>query len=146
MQRYILTWSVTLGGGTGEYQIIDRGPDGAAEGEGTVVFTRPDIPGEDTGEYDCPEDVRKKYEELIGKPEFGENLVPPYLSQEEAREAVRESVCAWAQHLRFGGLYCGHTGWLYAPRKCRRGIENGEGMPSQETCPGFKLNSNQAKH
>lgn len=146
MQRYILTWSVTLGEGTSEYRIVDLGPDGSPEDEGTVVFVRPFHEGEDTGEYEFPEDVRKKYEELLGKPEFGENLVPPYLSPEEAREAVRESVCAWAQHLRGGSLYCGHTGWLYAPRKCRRGIENGQGMPSQESCPGFKLNSNQVKH
>lgn len=138
MRYYSLSWSSAAG--VEVYQIIESDHEGATSEEGTVVFSRTAIEGEDLGEYEFPEDVRKKYEELTGKPEFGEHLLKPYLGEEDLKDVVYESVCGWAQWLRGGSLYCGHTGWLYAPRKCRRGVENGEGALPQEMCPGFMLN------
>jgi hypothetical protein len=35
-------------------------------------------------------------------------------------------------------VYCENEGWLYSPRKCRRGPGSWDGAPPQETCPGFK--------
>lgn len=141
MKHYHLTWIVPLSDGNGEYQILETDTEDADSGARKVVFVRPF--GEHTGEYEFPEEMRKKYEELTGKPEFGENAVPPYLDAEDMRLVVHESACAFAQHHKFGGLYCGHTGWLYAPRRCHRGRENGEGSPPQESCPGFRPNPSQ---
>ncbi|WP_072377308.1 hypothetical protein [Hyphomicrobium sp. NDB2Meth4] len=141
MKHYHLTWTVSLGSGNSEYQIVETDTEDADPDERKVVFALPfDSP---TGEYEFPEEMRKKYQELTGKPEFGPDVIAPYLRREELKHVVYESPCRWAQRHRGCGLYCGHIGWLYAPRKCRRGIENGEGSPPQETCPGFEPNLRQ---
>lgn len=112
----------------------------------TVVWSRPYIRDEDTGEYHYPSDVRKKYEELTGKAEFVEserspwNIVPMLLADDD--EVVYDCPCAWAQRVKNHAIYCENSGWLYAPRKCRRGPGSWreDGTPLQETCPGFRRN------
>jgi len=129
-----------------EYQIVEsdnRYRDREIE---KVVFRRDYIEGEELGEYLWPADVRQKFEELTGKPEFSDtegrpfNIVPALLADED--EVVYDCPCAWAQRVKGHAVYCENEGWLYSPRKCRRGPGSWDGTPRQEDCPGFRRNEN----
>jgi hypothetical protein len=86
--------------------------------------------------------LRMKYEELLGRPEFLDFNVdpPPVLNLVEA--VADEGACAWDQPCKFGhrvdthAVYCHNSGWLYAPRKCRRNRTDF----LHENCRGFKPN------
>lgn len=132
-------------GGFAEYRIVKlRERYRTFDDREEVVFSRPYNDGEDLGGYNWPQDVRKKYEELTGKPEFSEtltkpfNIVPALLADKD--EVAYDCPCAWAQRVINHAVYCENEGWLYSPRKCRRGPGAWTGEPSQESCPGFKPN------
>lgn len=129
-------------GGAGAYRIVGSAKSyRPATGE-AVVFSRPYVEDEDLGEYLWPADVRAEYERLTGKSEFTEtdarpfNLVPALCADDD--EVVYDCPCAWAQRVKGHAVYCENEGWLYSPRKCRRGPGSWDGAPPQETCPGFK--------
>jgi hypothetical protein len=134
-----------FGGDGGAYRIVSsKKPHRPAQGE-KVVFTRPYIKGENLGEYLWPEDVRREYERLTGKVEFIEtnarsfNVVSALCADDD--EVVYDCPCLWAQRVKNHAVYCENEGWLYSPRKCRRGPGAWGGDPPQETCPGFKPNT-----
>lgn len=128
--------------GPGQYQIVKG--DGYREDE-VVLWSRPYAEGEDTGEYFFPPDVRAKYEELLGKPEFDDkwaggsaaNLVEFF-----AEDQGFNQPCAFGNLCEGHAVYCHNDGWLYAPRKCRRTWYTG-GEVRDEDCPGFKPNPSQ---
>ena len=126
----------------GAYQIIASTKKYRPSPNEYVVVSRPYIEGEDLGEYAWPADVRAIYEKLTGKTEFSEwarkpfNIVPAMLADDD--EISYDCPCAWAQRVEGHAVYCENDGWLYAPRKCRRGPGSWDGNPLQETCPGFK--------
>jgi hypothetical protein len=109
-----------------------------------VAFSRPHVEDEDLGEYFWPADVRAEYQRLTGKSEFVEtgerpfNVVPAIFADDD--EVVYDCPCVWAQRVKDHAVYCENSGWLYSPRKCRRGPGSWDGTPPQETCPGFKKN------
>ena len=129
---------------SGEYRILRSTTPYRPSSNETVVFSRPHIEGEDLGEYYYPVEVRKEYEKLTGKPEFSDsqtrpfNIVPALMADDD--DVVYDCPCAWAQHVKGHAVYCENSGWLYSPRKCRRGPGAWDGDPPQESCPGFAKN------
>ena len=137
---YLLVFSKTTP--EGGWQILDISDVSFSEAFGDerkVVFRCPTgLPGQEDGLP--PEPLRKKYEELLGRPEFIEHAdssIPNIV------ELVAEAEdCAWDQPCKFGhrvdthAVYCHNKGWLYAPRKCRRNRTD----YLHESCRGFKVN------
>lgn len=133
---YLLTFSKDTP--DGEWQILDLSKVSFSEAFGDpskVVFSCPT--GSDVDGLP-PEALRKKYEELLGRPEFIEH---PDTSTPNIVEIVAdEEDCAWDQPCKFGyrvqthAVYCHCDGWLYSPRKCRRNRTDF----LHENCRGFK--------
>lgn len=106
------------------------------------VWTRPYRDDEDCGEYNYPPDVRAKYEELTGKPEFnqdwdGSRMVN--LVEMISDEGGHDQPCRWGNRCDGHAVYCTNDGWLYSPRKCRRTWYTG-GEVRDEDCPGYAPN------
>lgn len=148
--HYFLQLQFGAGAGrSGAYQIIASSKNYRPSQSERVVFSRAYVQDEDLGEYFWPADVRAKYEQLTGKPEFSEpakkpfNIVPALLADDD--EIVYDCPCAWAQRVEDHAVYCENAGWLYSPRKCRRGPGAWGGLPKQETCPGFTPNPSMSK-
>jgi len=118
-----------------------------------IVWSRPRHPDdENSGEYFLPADVRAKYEELNGKPEFDSNFTPEkfmagQIGVEPNLVELMDDEQAWDQPCLYGNrcgghaVYCHNDGWLYSPRKCRRTWYSG-GKTRDEDCPGFSPNPN----
>jgi hypothetical protein len=135
----------------------EHGPNGTwyiADGppylKSKVIWSRQRTEDEDTGEYSWPEDMRKEYERLLGRPEFVE--IPEEQEPNLVELVADDDGCAWDQKCCFGhrveshAVYCHNDKWLYAPRKCKRGEWLADfygGDPADyahEKCPGFKAN------
>lgn len=140
MAKYFL--ELRIGHGGGEYRIVASNKQFSLGDGEKVVWSRPYLEDEDLGEYLWPKDMRAEYEKLTGEPEFKAttkrpfNIVPLLAEGDVAYDCP----CAWAQHVKGHAVYCENDGWLYSPRKCRRGIGSWDGTPLQETCPGFRKN------
>lgn len=105
--------------------------------EGEVVLRHPYNPDQNDGVP--PAEIRARYEEVVGRPEF-----IPYDESSPVNVVemmADEDDCAWDQPCAFGyrveqhAVYCHNEKWLYAPRKCRRGKD----WPHAE-CRGFRPN------
>lgn len=118
-----------------------------------VIWQREYKDDEDTGGHAYPADVRAKYEELKGVPEFDpEWTAEKFIANEIGAEAnlvelvgMFDEESAWDQPCLYGNrcgghaVYCHNDGWLYSPRKCRRTWYTG-GEVKDEDCPGFHPN------
>lgn len=144
MSRYTYGHRHTAEGA--HWYIQDMGTKGYCNHDDPVVFTLPFK--EEHWELDVPPDeLRAKYEELEGRPEFVNWDDPPAMPN-IVELVADEDDCAWDQPCAFGhrveshAVYCHNDKWLYAPRKCRRRQASswlGEAWP-HEDCRGFKPN------
>lgn len=128
-------------GDDGAFWIIqDMGDKGYLSFADPIVFKMPFL--KEHWDLDVPpEEFRRKFEELSGRPEFIDYDDPPSMPN-IVEMAADEDGCAWDQPCAFGyrveehAVYCHNEKWLYAPRKCRR---NRDDLP-HEKCRGFKPN------
>lgn len=145
MPRYFLRTKFELRGDgyAGLYEIVSS-EQNRAPGDEPVVWSRPYVEGEDCEGRPFPKDVRQKYEELVGKPEFDPNWQGDYAVNlvelvDDEDGSGWNLPCRWAYCVANHSNYCHNDGWLYSPRKCRRG-SLWYGDEPFETCPGFAPN------
>jgi len=86
-----------------------------------------------------PAPVRAKYEVLLGRGEFvsmGEPSLNIVELIADSEDCAFDQPCLYGFHVESHAVYCHNSGWLYAPRKCRRGENN----QLHADCGGFKAN------
>ena len=108
-----------------------------------AVWSRPQLPDEDTGQYSWPADMRAEYERLTGRPEFdpnweGQTMVNLVELLADPSEWATDTPCAWGHRVEGHAVYCHNDGWLYSQRKCRRRQDDPEWK--HENCPGYRAN------
>lgn len=136
------TYSLVFGpenGYRGSWYILDTSIEGWQWGNHKRAIVA-EFPYNEDNSHDGrpPLVLRQKYEELLGRSEFEETREAPFnivtlLADEN--DCGYDQVCAYGYRVETHAVYCHHTGWLYAPSKCKRGGD----WPHAE-CPGYLAN------
>lgn len=116
-----------------------------------VVWSRSIVPEDRAlcSNHFWPPDVRNKYEELKGVPEFDPEWTPeafvagtvgfrPNVVELIYDEQAWDQPCLYGNRCSRHAVYCHNDGWLYSPRKCYRRKEDPDFR--HEDCPGFHPN------
>lgn len=145
-RRYTIGTTYDARSPNGRYEITDMGTKGYCNlGRDPVVWERNAVPSDDVDGAPYPADVRAKYEELNGIPEFlPEGEGEPSVNVVELisdEEGGFDQPCKFGNRCGGHAVYCHNDAWLYAPRKCRRTWYTGGGT-RDEDCRGFKPNPN----